>query len=253
MDGNRTRIRIAVIGTENANTPLKAQDGMSSLTAETAKRFDELGAETITYKPAEDGKDLPGLGACDAIVIGGSKLNIRDEDLHENPWMHTLLDFIGECHGEVPMLGICFGHQAIARRFGVKVQSFGPDIVYGGGFSQVSLTEDGKKDALFAGMPDEFAALFSHFYYVPQPPESGTALLCGINPGVHAFRVGERTWGVQYHPELTVSSARWLLSQKREALEAKGVDVNAMIESLSSGPRIDNLVLNNFAEIVKKG
>ncbi|HID72410.1 TPA: hypothetical protein EYP38_00595 [Candidatus Micrarchaeota archaeon] len=247
----RTKL-IAIIGGEGANDEIRTEAGKSTLVEETARRFDELGMETTIHWPAKDIKDFPEPGTFDAIVIGGSKLNIRDEDLERFTWMRRLLDFIKENHGKVPMLGICFGHQAIARSFGVKVKQFGPDMVYEAGFSSVHLTDEGRKDALFAGMPDEFDALFSHFYYVPEPPEGGIVLLTGKNPGTYAFRLGERTWGVQYHPEISVPTVRNGVEERRKMLEAKGVDVDRILATLSSGPRRDHLVLANFAEIVKK-
>src|SRR5680860_83036 len=63
--------------------------------------------------------DFPGSASdCDAWVITGSKANVY-QDL---PWMRRLKLLILEVYNaDLPMLGICFGHQIIAEAFGGSV------------------------------------------------------------------------------------------------------------------------------------
>ncbi|MEC9143216.1 MAG: type 1 glutamine amidotransferase, partial [Pseudomonadota bacterium] len=55
----------------------------------------------------------------DGFLITGSPLSALDDSL---PWLAGLMDFIRECdRAKVPMIGACFGHQAIARALGGRL------------------------------------------------------------------------------------------------------------------------------------
>ena len=52
---------------------------------------------------------------CDVVVITGSRKNVSMWE----PWMEDVAELIREC--EVPMYGICFGHQIICKALGGEV------------------------------------------------------------------------------------------------------------------------------------
>ncbi len=55
--------------------------------------------------------------ACDAFVLTGSPAGVY-EDL---PWIAGLIGFLREAKGRAKLVGICFGHQAMAEAFGGRV------------------------------------------------------------------------------------------------------------------------------------
>ncbi|PWN29906.1 hypothetical protein BDZ90DRAFT_673 [Jaminaea rosea] len=62
-------------------------------------------------------------GLWDAILITGSATSVCDAS--STPWMGKLLDFVrhvAEDHPLVRILGVCWGHQAVARAFGGEVE-----------------------------------------------------------------------------------------------------------------------------------
>ena len=64
------------------------------------------------------GEQLPDPAGLEAILITGSPAGVYDDE----PWMSPLMDFIrAAATAEVPQVGICFGHQAIAEALGGKV------------------------------------------------------------------------------------------------------------------------------------
>jgi GMP synthase-like glutamine amidotransferase len=54
---------------------------------------------------------------CDAYIVTGSAAGVYDDD----PWIASLLDFLRDARGRAKLVGICFGHQAMAQAFGGKV------------------------------------------------------------------------------------------------------------------------------------
>jgi GMP synthase (glutamine-hydrolysing) len=66
---------------------------------------------------------------------------------------------------------------------------------------------------------------------------------------VQAFAVGERAWGVQFHPEFDAHAVRAYLAARRDAASAEGLDPDALLAGVRetpSGPRL----LRRFAELV---
>ena len=97
----------------------------------------------------------------------------------------------------IPVLGICYGMQAIVLQLGGKVE--GAEV---GEFGRSRLTvrEPGR---LLAGTPDEQACWMSHRDTVYEPPPGFTALARSTESPVAAIEDVERgIYGIQYHPEV---------------------------------------------------
>jgi para-aminobenzoate synthetase component 2 len=108
------------------------------------------------------------------------------------------LDVIGRFAQNVPILGVCLGHQAIGQFFGGKVVR-GPEPVHG---KPVTIKHDGK--TIFDNIPQDFAAgryhsLIVERYSLPNCLEISAASPDGL---IMAMRHKELPIeGVQFHPE----------------------------------------------------
>ncbi len=97
----------------------------------------------------------------------------------------------------IPVLGICYGMQLIARELGGRVQAA---EVGEFGRSQLAVHETGR---LLAGTPHEQTCWMSHRDTVFAPPPGFTALASSTASPVAAFESIERAvYGIQFHPEV---------------------------------------------------
>jgi len=107
-------------------------------------------------------------------------------------------DVIREFAGQVPILGVCLGHQCIGEVYGARIVR-GCRIMHG----KVSpVHHDGQ--GVFRGIPSPFTATRYHSLLIEpeslKPPLEVTARTeDGEIMGVR--HVGKPVWGVQFHPE----------------------------------------------------
>jgi len=124
------------------------------------------------------------------------------------------LDMVRECAGNVPLFGVCLGHQAIAVAYGAVV-SRAPELLHG----KTSLVHHSGKGVL-AGLPDPFTATRYHSLAVERDTVPAELEITGdTDTGiVMALRHRElAVEGVQFHPESVLTEgghrmlANWLV------------------------------------------
>ena len=148
----------------------------------------EVNADLVEFDVTEG--DRPTTFEFDAIVVSGSRASVY----WDREWIPPLVDYVADAYDrDVPILGVCYGHQVLAAALGGRVESMGE---YELGYRTITRTAD---DELLAGIADDFVAFTTHSDAVTELPE-GAELLAENDYGVHAFRCGH-AWGVQFHPE----------------------------------------------------
>jgi GMP synthase (glutamine-hydrolysing) len=143
-------------------------------------------------------RDAPGRPSdFDAVMVFGGAAH-PDQDA-EHPWIPAEAAFLRDSlDAGVPMLGVCLGSQLIARAAGVWV---GPAEQPEVGWHEVELTDDGRDDPVLGALPARFTAFQWHYYTFELP--DGATLLGTSALARQAYRLGDRVWGVQFHPEVT--------------------------------------------------
>jgi para-aminobenzoate synthetase len=114
---------------------------------------------------------------------------------------------------EVPLLGVCLGHQGLAYFSGGAVTS-APEVMHGR-LSRV--LHDGSP--LFAGIPQGFRAVRYHSLCVPEPLPDELEPIAWTPDGVlmAIARRDRAQWGVQFHPEsICTEHGRRLLANFRD-------------------------------------
>jgi GMP synthase-like glutamine amidotransferase len=164
----------------------------------------DAGPELFAEVLAEDGHELvvwdirtqgaPPLDA-DAVMVFGGDQNVGEEV--EHPWLHEEYDALRRwVDGGTPLLGVCLGAQTLAHAFGATVGRVTETLA---GFYETTLTDAGAEDPVVGVLPRRFEA-FNANGYAFEAPEGATPLAEG--PVLQAFRLGDRTWALQFHPEI---------------------------------------------------
>ena len=189
------------------------------------------------------GQPLPEASTLAGVVITGSPAMLTDGAHWNVVAAHWLRDAVER---GLPVLGICYGHQLLAHACGGQVDYHpaGREI----GTVPVTLTAAAREDVLLAALPECFHAHTSHSQAVLTLPDGAVLLAASVHDAHHAFRIGERAWGVQFHPEFTARVMRTYVQVRQEALRAEGFDVDALLRDVVETPAA-SAVLRRFAAL----
>ena len=165
-------------------------DNYDSFTYNLYQYLCELGADVVVFR--NDKVTIPELRALrpDHIVISPGPGGPKDAGIS--------IEVIRAFAGEVPILGVCLGHQCIYEAFGGTVANAG-EIKHG---KTSVIYHDGK--GVFEGIPNGFRAVRYHSLAgtpESQPPElevtahSESGVIMGVRHRTY------RIEGVQFHPE----------------------------------------------------
>ncbi len=194
---------------------------------------------------AENGEQLPPSDECASVIVTGSHSMVTNNlawSVKLEDWLKNMTD------NEVPILGICYGHQLLARALGGSVgfHPKGKEL----GTVYINLTESGEKDTLFNAIPSQFLAHTTHYQSVLTLPEGADLLAFNEYEPHHAFRL-KNAWGVQFHPEFSADLLREYIIKESDKFISEGLDVPKIIDELQDTP-ISAQVLTNFVAITRQ-
>lgn len=189
----------------------------------------------IDDRPAEvvmvcEDEPLPPLAEFSGVVMSGAAVMVADPI----PWIDRTADYLrAAVEAGVPTLGLCFGHQLLAKAFGGHVAP----LAGGPGYGTVTIerTPESAGDPMLGSAPTRFLAQSAHHQIVATPPPGAVVLARNAN-GVQALRFGEAAWGVQFHPEFDDGLNRLIIEAIAEKLSGLGVDAPATLAALTPSP-----------------
>jgi anthranilate synthase/aminodeoxychorismate synthase-like glutamine amidotransferase len=165
-------------------------DNYDSFTYNLVQELGELGAEPLVFR--NDAIDIDGIRAAspDAVVISPGPGRPDGAGIS--------LAVVEELAGELPILGVCLGHQCIGQAFGGRIVA-APDLMHGK-TSAVFHTGAG----VLAGLPSPFEATRYHSLVVersglPDVLEVTAETSDGVVMGLRHREFDVQ--GVQFHPE----------------------------------------------------
>lgn len=150
-----------------------------------------LGAETKIVPFDTPLEDLE-KEALDGLVLSGGapRVGLADSLGNCGPYLDRL---------DLPILGICAGHQFMARHFGGEAAPGGSEF----GATRMRLTNGGSKSPLFTDVPGESTVWESHHDEVARVPKDFEVLASSERCKVQAMAHRARPlFGLQFHPEV---------------------------------------------------
>ena len=201
------QMRIGILQTGQNRAELAAFDEYPVL-------FDRLltGAETAgqprwctleTYRVL-DGVFPNDINACDGYIVTGSAAGVYEQ----HDWIAPLMQFIRACHAAgLPLLGICFGHQAIARALGGEVVKW--DGGWGVGVQEMRLVH---QPGFMPAQTDRFSLIYFHQDQVTKLPDGAMRLASSDFCENGGFTLGDTILCLQGHPEFEAEYSAALLA-----------------------------------------
>ena len=200
------------------------------------QRLDPAAATIETLSPFA-GDALPALQSLGGVIVTGSHDMVTDRQ----PWSEKTAVWIRQAvDAQVPVLGVCYGHQLLAHALGGVVG----DNPNGKEFGTVSIrcSAAAGQDPLFTGLPDTFWVQACHSQSVLHLPSGATLLAASEMDPHHAFSVGTCAWGIQFHPEFNAEILRLYIRRFADELTAQGCDVNHLVDQVRETPQSEGLL-----------
>jgi len=143
---------------------------------------------------------------CAAYIVTGSAAGVYDEE----PWIGQLLDWLRAAKGRTKLVGICFGHQALAQAFGGKVVKSPKGWGIGEQEYRVLSRQPWMDDASVIRLPG------SHQDQVVElPPNAEVVAASDFTPmGALVYR-DQPAISMQLHPEFVPDYAKALIEARR--------------------------------------
>jgi GMP synthase (glutamine-hydrolysing) len=204
--------------------------------------FDDI---TLVAPYKED--RLPPPNNFSGVIITGSHAMVTDRE----DWSERTAEWIPRViASEIPLLGICYGHQLMAQAMGGRVDMSPAGIEMG--TVEITFHPVAAGDRLFHQLPGRIKAHASHAQSVVQLPPEAVLLASGKNEPHHAFSIGTAAWGIQFHPEFDVDIMNTYIDAFADSIRASGQDVEALKQKTEDTP-YSRSVLKRFAEMVLEG
>jgi GMP synthase (glutamine-hydrolysing) len=177
----------------------------------------------------------------DAILVSGSPRDAFADDAFTDRLVDILKEVLG---GNKPVLGVCYGHQVLARAAGGRVMRNPKGWELGD--CEIRLTDAGKQSELLGDMPVSFSAKQSHQDIVAETPKGARLLASNDHAECQAIEYRKNAYGVQFHPEFTSDIVRHLWRERRVKLrDTLNFDVDARLDGMQETP-VATRALTNF-------
>jgi GMP synthase (glutamine-hydrolysing) len=174
------------------------------------------------------GAPLPAVSSFGGIIITGSHDMVTDK----HDWSEKTADWIKQAvESEIPVLGVCYGHQLLAHAMGGVVGDNPKGKRDSVRYQSGSTNRGGRTGCLMAPRR-HLSVQACHSQSVLRLPAGATLLASSDMDPHHAFSIGRRAWGVQFHPEFDGLVVRLYIQRFAEELGRQGIDVDRLLAEI---------------------
>jgi len=218
--------QLLLIQTGEAPEPIRARLGGFAQWFRTSMRLQPGQVRSVRVDAGE--KLPPARGFAGAVITGSGAMVTDRERWSEDAaaWLRGAMDV------ELPLFGVCYGHQLLAHALGGTVGW----LPAGREIGTQPIARNGRADPLLDGMPIEFPAHTTHRQSVLETPRGAQVLARSALDPHQILRYGPNAISTQFHPEIGVRVMRAYLGDREEALSEEGLDVAAMRRDVKTTP-----------------
>jgi len=149
---------------------------------------------------------------CDGYITTGSRYGVNDG----TPWINTLEEFVAALDREkIKFVGICFGHQMLAKALGGRVAESDRGWAVG-----VSINRIDQQKKWMSPERKMLNLVVSHHDQVLDPPPGIEVLASSDFCPCYMFQYGEHMMSVQGHPEFSKAYSNALMDKRANLIPA---------------------------------
>ncbi|WP_130617021.1 glutamine amidotransferase [Dyella amyloliquefaciens] len=219
---------VLIIRTGRAPAPIRARHG-------DFPHWFRLGAQLSTQRmcvvDVEAGETLPPPSEVAGALITGSAAMVTDRAA----WSERTAGWIRDAMDEqLPLFGVCYGHQLMAHALGGRV-----DYLPGGreiGTVTIQMLDEAKSDPLTDKLPSEFRVHATHEQSVLELPKDATVLASSARDPHHLVRYGANAMSAQFHPEFNADVMRAYIDRKHHDMRREGFDPHNAFRQVAPTP-----------------
>ncbi len=202
-----------------------------------------LRRERVQVVDVAAGEVLPPVHEVAGTIVTGSSAMVTARlpwSEHTAGWIRDAMD------AELPLFGVCYGHQLMAQALGGRV-----DYLPGGreiGTQPIEPSPGHERDPLTRVLRGSFRAHTTHEQSVLEPPPDAIILARSARDPHHLLRYGPSAVSVQFHPEFNAEVMRAYIRRRRTDLRGEGADPERIFNAVAATPMARRL-LRQFARL----
>jgi GMP synthase (glutamine-hydrolysing) len=177
------------------------------------------------------GEALPAPREVAGAIITGSAAMVTER----SAWSERTAGWIRDAmDAELPLFGVCYGHQLMAHALGGRV-----DYLPGGreiGTQAIELSAAGAQDPLARRLPASFRAHTTHEQSVIEPPGGAAVLARSARDPHQLLRYGPHALSAQFHPEFNAEVMRAYIRRKHADMRREGSDPQQVFSAVAATP-----------------